>query len=307
MEFEYVTHNVLGKNITFALDKNNKDWYVETIRKRPFYNPVHNHLLKIRSSGSFEGILKYADFGANIGVTSYFAAAHGIATLAVEAGRTNLLILEESKRANGFDDTFQLLFLAASDFEGTLHFSENSAWGVISKERDGTYAVGCNTIANILDQHDFADAQVLKIDIEGAELGAMTGFESTISEGFAPDIIMESNEPACVRNNYSCQDLWARMLDLGYDVYQVAGRSLISLSVESAQDAQVIDILATRRSGDELTRSLGYTITPYSHETAKKNLEALLKRAPNKNGLSDFVARQMMYAKDKGAHLVNPV
>lgn len=297
MQFEYVKHNVHGNDITFVLDKDNTDWYVETMRKRPFSNPVHNYLLSVQKSKSFKGTLKYADFGANIGVTSYFAVAHGIRTLSVEAGRSNFAILEEGKRANGFGSGFVLAFMAAAGCKGTLHFSENSAWGAISTAKEGTYEVKCDTIANILKQNRFTAAQVLKIDIEGAELSAMTGFEEIISKSAPPDIIMESNEPACQRNGYSCQDLWSRMIELGYDVYQFSGLSLVPLTVASAQDAQVVDFLATRRPAENLEGTLGYKIIPYSDETAKANLQDLLRKAPDKNGVKEFVARQMEHLK----------
>lgn len=246
----------------------------------------------MKASNAFEGCLKYADFGANIGVTSYFAAAHGTQTLAVDAERNNFAILEEGKRVNAFGPEFNPVFMAASGKEGMLHLSENSAWGVISKEKEGTYAVQCDTIAHILKNRGFSDAQIIKVDIEGAELSAMTGFEDIISGGRTPDIIMESNEPACERNDYTCQDLWSRMFVLGYDVFQHRG---LSLTPAAAQDAQVADILATRRTPYDLEQSLGYKIVPYSAETATSRLNYLLSKAPDKSGVREFVARQMAH------------
>ena len=293
MKFEYVKHMVRGKEVTFALDVNNKDWYIETIRNRPISNPVHHHLVKIITSKAFTGDLKYADFGANIGVSSYFAAAHGVQTLAIEAGRNNFTILQEGKRVNEFGSAFTPLFMAAAESEGTLSFFENSAWGAITQEKEGSYAIQTDTISNILKKNNFSDVQIIKVDIEGSELRAMTGFEDIIAEGNMPDIIMESNDTVCVLNGYSCQDLWSRMIELGYDVYLLKGSSLIPLTLAMAQDEQIADILATRRSPENLSKVLGYKITPYNPETTANRLSDLLIKAPEKFGIKEFVARQM--------------
>lgn len=291
IDVEFVEHEVLGRKVHFALDRQNHDWYFEQVRKKPFRNPVHHHLPKLRQLLAGKP-MKYADFGANIGTTSYFAAAMGVQTLAVEAGSVNFVLLLEAHRKNGFGKLFRPVYIAAADRPEVVSFSENSAWGAISGEGKQTSRVPTASIAQILDMHDFADAAMLKIDIEGAELRALEGFE-TIAAVEAPDLIVESNEIACMRFGYTPQRLWGRMIELGYDVYMLSGTRLVSVDGASAQTGIVEDVLATRRTPAELESRFGYVVTPYDASAARQALVTLREKFPNDQKHLDFVSRQM--------------
>lgn len=287
---EFIEHEVLGHKVTFALDRDNTDWYFETVRKKPFANPVQHHLTQLRSVVGDS--LRYADFGANIGVTSLFAAAMGIPTLAIEAGAPNFTLLMEAARKNGFGPLYRPVYIAASADIDILSFSENSAWGTLSKGAKATARVPTASIHDILTMHGFADAHLVKIDIEGAELSALEGFEP-IANSTAPDLIVESNGVACHRFGYSAQMLWQRMIDLGYDVYLISGRALTRVDAQTAQTGVVEDVLATRRPAEELSGLFGYTIRTYDPAAARDKLADLQAANSANPKIAEFAERQL--------------
>jgi FkbM family methyltransferase len=294
INFEYIEHEVKNQKITFVLDKDNQDWYFETVRKKPFLNPVHHHLSRIIDQHTGTGDLRYADFGANIGVTSFFAAALGVRTLAIEAGRINSALLNEAHQVNGFGRLYTAVQMAASAAAGTVRFSENSAWGRINNNPGATdVEVPADTMAAILTKNGFADARVIKVDIEGAELAALNGFEMIASRPSAPDLIVESNDSACTKNGYTSQDLWVRLMDLGYKVYLLEGLSLVSVTATTIQPSLVMDVLATKKTEAELEGHFSYKVIKRSKQEQLKILTDFAAKHSNKPGVKDFTKRQL--------------
>lgn len=291
IDVEFIEHQVLGERVVFALDRNNHDWYFETMRRQPFRNPVHHHLPKLRAALGAVGF-RYADFGANIGTTALFAARLGVPTLAIEAGAVNYALLLEAHRANGFGAEFRPVYIAASDTIGVASFAENSAWGALSDKVKQTSRIPTAPMAQILQMHGFEDISLMKVDIEGAELQALTGFEAIAGRDTAPDLIVESNEVACTRFGYPPQALWGRMMEMGYDVYLLGGTRLTRLTPEAVQTAVVEDVLATQRPAEFLTGRLGYTLADYDATVARTRLEGLADSATDDKTRS-FAARQM--------------
>ena len=296
IEFEYVQYQVCGTNVTFVLDKNNHDWYFETVRtKKPFSNPIQHHLIKIQELSEYPDI-KYADFGANIGVTSLFAANMGISTLAVEAGVKNFILLSEASSTNNLKELFRPVYQAASAHRDVAMFSENSAWGSISRKDTGTSLIPTDNIFNILQVQGFTDAHAIKVDIEGAELDAFTEFENILeTRDSLPDLIVESNDTASHRSGYSSQELWSRIISIGYDVYLIEGKTLMPVTKNCLQPSPVMDFLATTRSGDELSRDFEYKIVEYKHQNTIDKLNALLESHSEKKGIEDFFERQIQF------------
>lgn len=297
INFEYVDHDIKEQKITFVLDADNHDWYFETVRKKPFANPVHHHLSCIINQHADVSELCYADFGANIGVTSFFAAALGVRTLAIEAGRTNTALLNEAHRVNEFGSLYTVKQLAASAERGVVCFSENSAWGRINENPGATdVEVPADTIAAILTDSGFADTHVIKVDIEGAELAALNGFESIASRPDAPDLIVESNDSACTKSGYTSQELWVRLIQLGYKVYLLEGLSLVPVTATTIQPSLVMDVLATKKKKSVLESQFSYKIVTRSKEEQLKILTDFAKKHSEKPGVIDFEKRQLKLA-----------
>ena len=175
-------------------------------------------------------------------------------------------------------------------------FSENSAWGSISRKDTGTSLIPTDNIFNILQVQGFTDAHAIKVDIEGAELDAFTEFENILeTRDSLPDLIVESNDTASHRSGYSSQELWSRIISIGYDVYLIEGKTLMPVTKNCLQPSPVMDFLATTRSGDELSRDFEYKIVEYKHQNTIDKLNALLESHSEKKGIEDFFERQIQF------------
>jgi FkbM family methyltransferase len=95
---------------------------------------------------------------------------------------------------------------------------------------------------------------VLKMDVEGAEVSALTGMRETITR-FRPTIVMEVNRPMLAFLGASIDDVWAFLSDLSYQVHAFEHwnerdpdpvESLDELKRLCPPDA-LIDIVATDR------------------------------------------------------------
>jgi FkbM family methyltransferase len=107
------------------------------------------------------------DIGANIGLTSLIMAAHVPRgrVLSVEAGPTVFRLLQDNIARSGCDRVTPV-HAAAGETDGTARFTENSAYGHIS--RDGV-EVPLRTLSSLAGEHALPRVDFLKIDVEGHE------------------------------------------------------------------------------------------------------------------------------------------
>lgn len=107
------------------------------------------------------------DVGANIGLTSLIIAAHAPEgrVLSIEAGPTVLRLLQDNIARSGLGHVTPI-HAAAGEADGTARFTENSAYGHIS--RDGA-EVPQRTLASLAGEHALPRVDFLKIDVEGHE------------------------------------------------------------------------------------------------------------------------------------------
>jgi FkbM family methyltransferase len=293
--FERITHQIEGRDVVFVLDADARDRYSEGLRRAIHYSPCDYHLNALVRLAAAHEPVRFVDVGANVGTVSLPAALAGAQVLSVEANPLNFVLLSEAVRANGFEGRMLPYHAAAYSRPDVLAFAGDSAWGRVV-EHSGGITVPGDTIANIMAITQFRDATLLKIDIEGAELAALTDLESVVTANPRLDLIVESNSGACNRNGYAPQDLWARLEALGFTVYLQqspagwAREASIPISARIApvtprdpQPRAVMDVLASRRRPTELRDLLGYTIAPFTEEEVREDFERVLldpKQAP---------------------------
>jgi len=303
--FEYLARDILGETLTFVLDRHSDDWYATRMRGAGMLSPVLPHLQALRRICG-DPPPPYADFGANIGVSALYPARLGFPTLAVEAGARNLTLLAEAVTANDLAPLCRPCLMAAAAGRGVATFDEYSAWGTLvvagrgqpfefSRARPGEVrrsVVPTDTIAGILIQQGFADAACIKIDIEGNELYALTGFEAIAARPALRDLIVETNGRHCTRMGYPPQALWARLAELGFATYLLNGQRLAPVGPDDPQPLPGMDVLATRRDPAELTGAFGYAITPYSRAEAATLLAKVLANPATLDEVARFAATQ---------------
>lgn len=138
----------------------------------------------------------FVDVGANIGVETLPAArlvGDGGKVVAFEPNPPVFAMLERSVRANSLDQV-RLIAAAVSSIEGALQISvpsDNSGCACVSSgEADGSVEVP----AVRLDRHAAlvgVDIRLLKIDVEGHELGVLEGAEGILKAGRVGHVLIE--------------------------------------------------------------------------------------------------------------------
>jgi FkbM family methyltransferase len=270
MDLEQVTHSYDVGPITFALNKAAKDTYTEQIRRGPTSEQFIQFILR---RAKLKGCsLKVADFGANVGAVSLPLAANGLNLLAIEAIPANFLALATAARLNGLSNLLPVN-MAAMDRAGLVSFSGTSAWATAGIA-GGDVTVSCDTIVNILQSYNFSDADVIKIDIEGAELPALHGAEAFFADRPETEVIFESNNHTCHLFGYDRQDLLRWFAKAGFSTYAFRADGLMPVQHDDPQPVPVVDILATKRSADALEQQ-GETIVAMTDDYILRELSAI--------------------------------
>lgn len=179
--------------------------------------PVAGHRLRVRlfsyddllvASPDYEVVLNQwlppvggvvVDSGAFIGRhTLQYARAVGPAgrVVAVEPFGENFRLLESNVRRNGYDQVTPVCCaLGAANGEVTLFFERESSTATTLRPQSAsaprTTIVPLRTLDTVLGELDITRVDMLKIDVEGAELSVLRGAERTLRASPAAVLIIE--------------------------------------------------------------------------------------------------------------------
>jgi FkbM family methyltransferase len=142
------------------------------------------------------------DVGANIGYFTMLASAlvkSSGSVIAIEPNSTNVKLIEASRRANGFNN-ISIIQAAAGRAPGLLVINSAYSNGTTARLPDEIQSLMAATTVACLKIDDLVpvDKKIdfIKIDIEGAELNALTGASElirrcrpTIVSEFSPDMM----------------------------------------------------------------------------------------------------------------------
>jgi FkbM family methyltransferase len=132
------------------------------------------------------------DVGANIGIYTLLAAKRGARVFAIEADPRNLESLRHHVRLNGFDDRVTIFPIAVGAKEGTVTiYRFHGNWGH-SNLFEGTDPV--QVPMRTIDSLHLPPIDVCKVDIEGSELNALKGMESTLARSPQMKLLVEYAE-----------------------------------------------------------------------------------------------------------------
>lgn len=126
----------------------------------------------------------HLDVGAQIGSYSLLAATSGAIVHAIEPDPNNRRFLRRNIRANKLD--IQVCSIGAWNKEDTLNFRSHDAMssikgvGMIPSTLPALNRIKVGTIDNIVKQLGTQKIDVIKMDIEGAEIEALEGARNTI-------------------------------------------------------------------------------------------------------------------------------
>jgi FkbM family methyltransferase len=285
-DMEYVTHHAHGRDVTFALRRGISDRYLDGIRSGKLQVDTLSYF-NFRAN-ELGRDMTVVDVGANIGALSLPLAVAGHRVMGIEADPNNFACLLAAKKANPGTDFLPVNLAATSGFR-MVFLESDSAWTqVTDSPASGRSALGM-PLVDIIDTFGFADADLVKMDIEGSELAALTGIESLIANNPDVEFVYESNFEACDFYGHTRQDLARRFEDLGYSLYCFRPQGdLMRYSSSAPQGLAIVDMLATKRD----MSGAGYApVVDYDDDWAELEIRKALNRpmeVQQKHALSDL-------------------
>lgn len=131
------------------------------------------------------------DVGANMGIYTLLAAKRGAKVFALEADPQNVELLRHHVHLNGFDDRVTILHMAASDRDRPLTLFRSPGNSGHSNLFEGVESV--LVPGKTIDSLGLPPIDVCKMDIEGAEMMALSGMRDTISGSPRMKLLVEYN------------------------------------------------------------------------------------------------------------------
>ncbi len=141
----------------------------------------------------------FLDVGANVGIYSLLAAKAGARVLAIEPQPAVFARLSFNIAAAGMTDRIAAFEGAVSDREGTLEIAiDERNLGHSGADTEGTrrLTVACRPLLALMDENGIDRADVMKIDVEGAEDVILKSFFDTAPDDRLPGAIILENAPS---------------------------------------------------------------------------------------------------------------
>jgi FkbM family methyltransferase len=186
----------------------------------------------------FKSLLKknytVLDIGANIGLFSLLASnkiGNDGKIYAFEPIKKTNEVLKENLLLNNINNVI-VSCIALSNKVGKVSFSipndidnsrEGDAFNSMNLNNDNIDSenqIDCTTLDLFLKENNIINVDLIKIDIEGAEMLCFQGSINLLSSANPPIIIMECAELLCNRFKYSVYDVLAYLNQFGYSFEQ---------------------------------------------------------------------------------------
>ncbi len=185
------------------------------------------------------------DLGAHIGTFALLAAHRGFEVIAVEASPINVAMLEASIRHNELDIT--VVHAAVGDRSGTVRFGHRGPHGqVVSGWHAGAFDVPLRTVDDIVAELAVRVPALVKLDVEGSELAAISGMRDVLQREPRPLVLYESNTHTLRMFGVTSNELVRPFEDLGFGVYVADERhhALVAVTSDILQPDTCVDYLA---------------------------------------------------------------
>jgi FkbM family methyltransferase len=195
----------------------------------------------------------FVDVGANIGYFTLLGSrcigANG-KVIACEASPDTARKLRENVDRNGAQNV-SIREVAAGDHEGVVEigriYTQNAGMNTLRCQGRAleSWQVPMKTLDGIL--QDAGAIRLVKIDIEGAELMALRGFERRLRAADAPDVLCEVTDRYLRDLGGSAEELMRLMQDCGYSAFGFHRKVGRAVSVSDVLSCDQMNVLFTRR------------------------------------------------------------
>jgi FkbM family methyltransferase len=199
--------------------------------------PVYYNIFEAQYEKCIEAILVNAnvilDVGANIGQYALYFASKGKKVYAFEPMPSMIEKLTRHISLNHLENQITLIPKALTSENGTLKFSlpksENSGTASLvlgrSQNTDEIIEVEGVTLDTLIGSGMVTTpVDLIKIDIEGAELYALRGMQGLLSKEHKPVLILEMNEDMMNMAGYHPDDIVDFLAPFGYKAYELTKR-----------------------------------------------------------------------------------
>ena len=115
------------------------------------------------------------DIGANIGSFSIYSAHKGATVYAVEPEPHNLEALKTNVSINNMQDVIHILPYGISNYKGTAVINDMGGGSTIKDDGIFGAEIEIMTLDNLFSLYNIEEVDILKIDVEGAELEIING------------------------------------------------------------------------------------------------------------------------------------
>ena len=160
---------------------------------------------------------------------------------------------------NNLCDTCVLNNVAVSDKEGTATLSKYNegaeVYGSLGSQNraQNSFIIGYEevrtiTLDNYIKEHNIKRVDLMKIDIEGAELLALRGGHQFLRQANAPTIVLEMADVNTDGFGYKAIEIWDYLESLGYSLHcfdkkgNISGRAERPLDFVQAQNLVAIKL-----------------------------------------------------------------
>jgi FkbM family methyltransferase len=171
----------------------------------------------------------FVDVGANFGYFSLLAAravGPGGSVVAVEASAATSGRLEENLRLNRADNV-RVVHAAAAAREGSIAFyrapwNDAESTTVPTERHELEAEVRAAPLPRLLGEEELRRARIIKIDVEGGELGVLAGL-APAADRLRPDaeIVVEAHADQLAAQGSSARDLIALLGSAGFQAFEL--------------------------------------------------------------------------------------
>lgn len=212
--------SILGARVQFSSrDRYSKHWFFPRY-ENSIHEPDVTHLFA-REANEASGIV---DVGANLGWYTCIGAVLSEGTVwSLEMDPENVQRLRKNVQLNDADNV-EIIHAAADEEKGIVSYERSSGAAEFKIEQEkgashGTVDVEATTVDHVLMPAEEVD--LMKIDVEGAELRVLRGAVRTL-EAMKPKIIVEVHPFRLFDQGGSIEELIEILTERGYALYEVA-------------------------------------------------------------------------------------
>ena len=186
------------------------------------------------------------DVGANVGIWSLLAARRGATVHAFEPVPALAARLRRHTADNRLDSIVVNEVALGAERKRTPFFAipdGNTGASSLARHRDDSVQIDVDVIP-LDDSIDRAD--ILKVDVEGAEIFVFRGARRLLSMESAPVVFFEVNELLCQRFGVRGADVKRLLADCGYAIYRWRRGAFEPVSIEERHSHE--DLFALKPS-----------------------------------------------------------